>query len=69
MTGTGLFGKDGSYVLQLELMLRFFLGGSFRGLRVIVVSGKLMVEPVGCGINRSSSGAKLFDGLCHFCHF
>lgn len=67
MTGAGLLGKDGSYVIQLELHLRFFLGWCLSGLR-LVVSGKLLVEPDGCGINRSSSGVELFDGLCHFCH-
>ena len=70
MTGAGLFGKDGSYVLQFELRLGFLLNKSLRGLlRRVFVAGKLLVESVGCGINRSSSGAELFDGLCHFCHF
>lgn len=68
MTGAGLLGKDGSYILQLEFRLWFLLGGSLSCLRFIVITRKLLVESVGCGINRSSSGAELFDGLCHFCH-
>ena len=70
LTGAGLFGKDGSYVLQLEFRLRLlFFSSTFKMLLLrIVVSRKLLVEPVGCGVNRSSSGAELFDGLCHFCH-
>ena len=69
MIGAEFLGKDGSYVLQLELRFGVLLNSYLCGvLRRIVIVGKLLVELVGCGINRSSSGAELFDGLCHFCH-
>lgn len=51
MTGAGLLSKDGSYILKLQLRLRFLLDGCLSGLRLDVVSGKLLVEPVCCRIN------------------
>ena len=69
MTGTGLLSKDSSYVLQLELWFCFLLNWCLRGFQCrIVVAGKLLLEPVGYGINRSSSASEFFDGLVHFCH-